>query len=201
MRRSEFMRTLPGKLPLGSWQTACAAATVLVVAGCVALVVHDSYAEAARSARFWQEVAGGFEDPACADFARAPVKDLPRPGALRDHRCHDMVATRRHFERDPQSPPLTAAEVRTWQDWRPIGWSTLARDGALVAGVAMVLFLVLGLGAQAVARRLPVVASPLRWLAMRFPDGRARRLAPWLLQVGILFALGFAPLLVLYVLA
>ena len=190
-----------GKLRIKPWLTACFAASALVVAALVVLVVCDSYAESVRSAKFWQEVANGFEDPACADFARAPVKDLPLPAELKGHRCQVMVTTRRLFERDPQSPRLTAAELRTWRDWRPINWSSLAGDCAFVGGVSLVLFFVLSLSAQVVARRVPIVASPLRRLAARFPVGRARRLAPWLLQVGIFFALGFAPILVLYVLA
>lgn len=139
---------MPGKSLIDSWQGACFAATVLLVAGLVTLVVHDSLAEAARSASFWQELAATFENPACAAFARAPVEDLPHPGALMDHPCRDMVVVRRHFERDPLPPPLTAAEVRIWRDWRPIDWSSLAGGCALVGSVALLLFVVLGLGAR-----------------------------------------------------
>jgi hypothetical protein len=192
---------MPGKLRIKSWHTACFAASGLVIAGLVALSLYDRHVEGVRDAGFRQEVAPRFDDPACGDAARAPANDLPQPAELEDEGCRFVVVIRRrHFERHPDSPPLTAADVRTWGGPIPISWNSLAKDGALVGGAALMLFFVLGFAVDLVARWLPIVESPLRGLVARFPAGLARRLAPWLLQVGIFFVLGFTPLLILYAL-
>lgn len=184
------------KLRMTSMESACIAASALLVAGLLAVAACLDIVEAVSAARLWERLAARFDDPACAAFIEVPVTALPHTAQMTGHPCQEVVGMRRFHERDG-GPPLTAAELRTRSTWYFSNVKSVLRDSAYLAGAALIVFYALGLAATLLSRRLTVVGSAVRQVVARLPAGRRGRLAAWFLQVGVFFAVGVLVLSVL----
>lgn len=184
------------KLRMTSMESACIAASALLVAGLLAVAACLDIVEAVSAARLWERLAARFDDPACAAFIGVPVTALPHTAQMTGHPCQEVVGMRRFHERDGR-PPLTAAELRTRSTWYFSNVKSVLRDSAYLAGAALIVFYALGLAATLLSRRLTVVGSAVRQVVARLPAGRRGRLAAWFLQVGVFFAVGVLVLSVL----
>jgi uncharacterized RDD family membrane protein YckC len=186
------------------WEAVCFVTTGLLTLTAMLAFVAYSASRYVDDARYWakyrEQTAAAFENPACSTLVKMPVSELPPAADIWQDpqlsRCVAVVDHRRSAHLWGRPTDITAAEIRAWSvtpdlSLRAFGefLFTIVVRSAMVAGFLLAALYGLGLLIELATGKRRIADAPRPNLVNLPVAGRGRRLASFVLDSAFALAL------------